>query len=310
MSCAAAAAAAKSLQSCPTLWDPIVGSPPGSPVPGILQARTLEWVAISLSNAWKWKVKVKLLSRIRLLATPWTASMGFSRQEYWSGVPLPSPSCLVHLGKSLKHLQIWFLNDVNSISILLLLQSHVSIKWDHVCQNSLLCYLETLLLVLSFAGSRRSIKMQLLDITTQVCFLEHSYSVLVIMFKSLNISESCFLVCKTGIIISTSGHPCEDETKWYKNSKAMANIYKNSLEVPVLSKGNTVKFLNISHTFFFFKGNKCLSFLQLIRDFWAHLTWIEDIWKLAVTLRILHRCELYLCFRNILINLIQIERFD
>ena len=90
------AAAAKSLQSCPTLCDPIDGNPPGSPVPGILQTRTLEWVAISFSNAWKWKVKVKLLSRVRLLATPWTAAyqapppMGFSRQEYWSGVPLPS----------------------------------------------------------------------------------------------------------------------------------------------------------------------------------------------------------------------------
>ena len=92
-----AAAAAKSLQLCPTLCDPIDGSPPGSLVPGILQARTLEWLAISFSNAWKWKVKVKLLSRTRLLGTPWTAalqappSMGFSRQEYWSGVPLPSP---------------------------------------------------------------------------------------------------------------------------------------------------------------------------------------------------------------------------
>ena len=89
-------AAAKSLQSCPTLWDPIDCSPPGSPVPGILQARTLEWVAISFSSAWKWKVKVKSLSRVRLFVTPWTAayqappSMGFSRQEYWSGVPLPS----------------------------------------------------------------------------------------------------------------------------------------------------------------------------------------------------------------------------
>ena len=92
-----AAAAAKSLQSCLTQCDPIDGSPPGSPVPGILQARTLEWVAISFSNAWKWKVKVKLLSCVQLLATPWTAayqappSMGFSRQEYWSTVPLPSP---------------------------------------------------------------------------------------------------------------------------------------------------------------------------------------------------------------------------
>ena len=88
-----AAAAAKSLQLCPTLCDPIDGSPPGSPVPGILQERKLEWVAISFSNAWKWKVKVKSLSRVRLLATSGTEayqappSMGFSRQEYWSGVP-------------------------------------------------------------------------------------------------------------------------------------------------------------------------------------------------------------------------------
>ena len=88
---------AKSLQSCPTLCDPRDGSPPGSPAPEILQARTLEWVAISFSNAWKWKVKVKSLSRVQFLATPWTAAhqapppMGFSRQEYWSGVPLPSP---------------------------------------------------------------------------------------------------------------------------------------------------------------------------------------------------------------------------
>ena len=93
----AAAAAAKSLQSCPTLCDAIDSSPPGSPIPEIPQARTLEWVAISFSNAWQWKVKVKSLSRVRLLATPRTAayqaplSMGFSRQEYWSGVPLPSP---------------------------------------------------------------------------------------------------------------------------------------------------------------------------------------------------------------------------
>ena len=90
-------AAAESLQSCPTLCNSVDGSPPGSPVPGILQARTLEWVAISFSNAWKWKVKVKLLSSVWPSATPYTAayqappSMGFSRQEYWSGVPLPSP---------------------------------------------------------------------------------------------------------------------------------------------------------------------------------------------------------------------------
>ena len=91
------AAAAKSLQSCLTLCDPMDGSPPGAPTPGILQARTLEWVAISFSNAWRWKVKVKSFSLVWLLATPWTAAyqapppMGFSRQEYWSGVPLPSP---------------------------------------------------------------------------------------------------------------------------------------------------------------------------------------------------------------------------
>ena len=125
------AAAAKSLHSCLTLCDPIDssppdspvpgilqartleypidGSPPDSPVPGILQARTLEWVAISFSNAWKWKVKVKLLSLVRLLANPWAAtyqappSMRFSRQEYWSGVPLPSPGfylVAVNLGHS------------------------------------------------------------------------------------------------------------------------------------------------------------------------------------------------------------------
>ena len=101
-------AAAKSLQSCLTLCDPRDSSPPGSPVPGILQARTLEWVVISFSNAWKWKVKVKSLSCVRLLATPWTAahqappSMGFSRQESWRGVPLPS------LQHRFRLLQIWF----------------------------------------------------------------------------------------------------------------------------------------------------------------------------------------------------------
>ena len=164
-----AAAAAKLLQSCPTLCDPIDSSPPGSPVPGILQARilewvaisfsnamhanslqlcstlcnpmdssllgfsvhgilqarTLEWVTISFSNAWKWKVKVKSLSRVRLLATPWTAayhaapSMGFSRQEYWSGVPLPSP---------------WFLSRWRYSSVLQamkqwLLHVHLTLQW-------------------------------------------------------------------------------------------------------------------------------------------------------------------------------------
>ena len=108
-----AAAAAKSRQSCPTLCNPIDGSPPGSSVPGVLQARTLEWVAISFSNAWKWKVKVKSLSRVWPLATPWTAaykappSMGYSRQEYWSGSPVPSPclslGIIKYLLKSVQH---------------------------------------------------------------------------------------------------------------------------------------------------------------------------------------------------------------
>ena len=97
---AAAAAAAKSLQSWLTLCDTRDGSPPGSPIPGILQARTLEWVAMSFSNAWKGKVKVKSLSHVQPFVTPWSAayqtppSMGFSRQEYWSRVPLPSPKIL------------------------------------------------------------------------------------------------------------------------------------------------------------------------------------------------------------------------
>ena len=101
---------AKSLQSCPTLCDPIDGSPSGSPVPGILQAKTLEWVAISFSNAWQWKVKVKLLSHVRPSATSWTAAyqapppVGFSRQEYWSGCHcllrplfLPSQFCIIFI---------------------------------------------------------------------------------------------------------------------------------------------------------------------------------------------------------------------
>ena len=87
-------------QLCPTLRDPMDCSLPGSSVHGILQARTLEWVAIAVSSAWRWKLKVKSLSRVRLPATPWTAayqappSMGFSRQEYWSGVPLSSPTVI------------------------------------------------------------------------------------------------------------------------------------------------------------------------------------------------------------------------
>ena len=110
-SIAAAAAAVKSLQSCPNLCNPIDGSPPGSSIPGILQARTLEWIAISFFNVWKWKMKVKSLSHVRLFVTPWTAayqappSMGFSRQEYWSGSPLPSP--LKHCRSSKNSCQRW-----------------------------------------------------------------------------------------------------------------------------------------------------------------------------------------------------------
>ena len=112
---------AKSLQSCPTLCNPIDGSPLGSSVPGILQARILEWVAISFSNAWKWKVKVKSLSRARLLATPWTAayqappSMGFSRQEYWSRVALPSPRNSKILNKRWNKQTCWLKLNISTI---------------------------------------------------------------------------------------------------------------------------------------------------------------------------------------------------
>ena len=119
-------AAAKLLQSCPTLCDPIDSSPPGSPVPGILQARTLEWVSISSSNAWKWKVKVKLLGLVQLLATPWTAayqappSMGFA--STWVGC-----HCLLHRCIQI-HVVIWqyivfLLNKVIMYLILPFIQS-------------------------------------------------------------------------------------------------------------------------------------------------------------------------------------------
>ena len=153
------AAAAKSLQSYPTLCDPIDGSPPGSPVPGILQARTLEWVAISFSSAWEWKVKVKSFSRVWLSATPWTAayqappSMGFSRQEYWSGVPLPSPVL------SLIHVQLFLtprsaahqasLSFTISRSLLKLMSIKSVMPSDHL----ILCH--TLLLLLSVFPSIR-----------------------------------------------------------------------------------------------------------------------------------------------------------
>ena len=140
----AAAAAAKSLQSCPTLCDPRDDSPPGSPVPGILQARTLEQVAISFSNAWKWKVKVKSLSRVRLFTTPWTEayqappSMGFSRQDYWSGVPLPSPwlsRSLRPLNKSSVYSRHRFLISSASLRSLLFLSFIVPIfAWNGLAQ--------------------------------------------------------------------------------------------------------------------------------------------------------------------------------
>ena len=122
------AAAAKSLQSGLTLCDPIDGSPPGSAAPGILQARTLEWVAISFSNAWKWKVKVKSLSHVWLFGTPWTTayqappSMGFSRQEYWSGVPLQSTGRMTTQCQLLKY-HIWLFHFSSRCSFYLLTQS-------------------------------------------------------------------------------------------------------------------------------------------------------------------------------------------
>ena len=121
--------------SCVWLCDPIDGSPPGSPVPGILQARTPEWVVISFSNAWKWKVKVKSLSRVWLLTTPWTIayqaplSMGFSRQEYWSGLPLPSPD---QPRKHIKKQRPYFANKGPSSQSYGFSSSHVGVwEWDY-----------------------------------------------------------------------------------------------------------------------------------------------------------------------------------
>ena len=129
-------AAAKSLQSCPTLCDPIDGSPQSSPFPGILQARTLEWVAISFSKTWKWKVKVKSLSLVRLLVTPWTAahqaplSMGFSRQECWSGVSLASPLIPSSIQNKIQN-PVW--HQVSSICPIL-------IFWFFSCRDPVLSH--------------------------------------------------------------------------------------------------------------------------------------------------------------------------
>ena len=126
-------AAAKSLQSCPTLCDPRDSSQPGSPIPGILQARVLEWVAISFSSAWKWKVKVKSFSRVWLLATPWTAayqappSMGFSRQEYWSRVPSSSSSQSItptKRGTKLTYLWKWNKLFLGFLHLRIILEGH------------------------------------------------------------------------------------------------------------------------------------------------------------------------------------------
>ena len=130
-SASVAAVAAKSLQSCPTLCDPIDSNPQGSPFPGILQARTLEWVAISFFSAWKWKVKVKSLSCIRLFATQWTSayqappSMGFSRQEYWSGEPLPYPSASVRSTPFLSFIVLISAWNVPLLSLIFLRRSLV-----------------------------------------------------------------------------------------------------------------------------------------------------------------------------------------
>ena len=142
-----AAAAAKSLQSCLTLCDPIDGSPPGSPVPEILQARTLEWVAISFSSAWKGKVKVKSFSRVRLFETPWTAahqappSMGFSRQEYWSGVPSPSPSSGLIVSKANKKSNTWNFWYHLGIRIWILLVELLIVEWFCIHFNVMYRYL-------------------------------------------------------------------------------------------------------------------------------------------------------------------------
>ena len=126
---------------------PIDSSPRGSPIPGILQARALEWVAISFSNAskWKvkkkekkrkWKVKMKSLSHVWLLATPWTAahqaplSVGFSRQEHWSGGPLPSPSHPPIPHQWCANHQVWC---AKSVQLCLTLAA----PWTVTCQTSL-----------------------------------------------------------------------------------------------------------------------------------------------------------------------------
>ena len=148
---ASAAAAAKSLQSCPTLCDPKDCSLPGFSVHGILQARTMEWAAISLSNVWKWKVKVKSLSHVQLLATPWTAayqappSIGFSRQQYWSGVPLFSPKRSIYQWPKFYPLIRRVHSQTEHFSFLVDLYLAVFPRWDAVYISQIHLKLLTLL---------------------------------------------------------------------------------------------------------------------------------------------------------------------
>ena len=172
---AAIVTAAKSLQSCPTLCDPRDGSPPGSPVPGILQARTLEWLAISFSNACKWKVKKvksirlstwKLYSCVRLLAIPWTAvyqappSMGFSRQEYWSGVPLPSPAIVTERDVNAEEVYSkWLLGNnqpTRKSQNVASYQTHMCTKYVTPHKSLTLCELVFLFMSLGFPGGSYS----------------------------------------------------------------------------------------------------------------------------------------------------------
>ena len=151
----------KSLQSCPTLCHPIDGSPPGSPIPGILQARTVEWVAISFSNAWKWKVKVKSLSHVQPSVTPWTAafqaplSMGFSRQEDWRGVPLPSPC-----DPDIKHINIKVYISIVTFKIYYL-KHKLCLYFSSLVEYSkptILCLVHFLQIFFYFFLCRKSIK--------------------------------------------------------------------------------------------------------------------------------------------------------
>ena len=190
-----AAAATKSLQSCPTLCDPIDGSPPGSAVPGILQARTPEWVAISFSNAWKWKVKVKSLSRVWLSETPQTAayqaplSMGFSRQEYWSGVPLPSPELIFYSRSmmSLSHISLYFA----FFSVYFFSNFHYKYVQSFYCTS---CSSTTYILSLYFCA--------ILWVVSLKLTLQHNYWVFNLNFYMFVAKESLELIYKVKLLLS------------------------------------------------------------------------------------------------------------